>query len=215
MSNFKDRLWRDLVREHGAQLAQIDGTAARHGRRARARVLAGTTVGLAAVGTTLALVLARGEHDPGVCSDSQSQWHGHHRAPQAIRRDPGREREACRLGSAGEARSGQSRMWSGERKCAAGTDRCLGEHGTSPTSLRAPRRLGRGLTHGDSRRQGPGDRCLASGPFGPRETGAPDERRRAGLSAAADAASARTLPARASPTARQQRQQRLERQQRE
>ncbi len=64
MSNFKDRLWRDLVREQGPQLARIDGTAARHGRRARARVLAGTTVGLAAVGTTLALVLGAASTTP-------------------------------------------------------------------------------------------------------------------------------------------------------
>ena len=41
MSKFKDRLWREIVREHGADLAQIqDG--ARQPRRARPRVLAGT-----------------------------------------------------------------------------------------------------------------------------------------------------------------------------
>ena len=59
MSKFKDRLWRELVREHGADLAQIRRPAAKHARRARPRVLAGTTLGLAGAGTALALCSAR------------------------------------------------------------------------------------------------------------------------------------------------------------
>jgi len=57
MSDFKDRLWRDLVRDHGDELARVRRPAAGDGRRVRPRVLAGTTLGLAGVGTALALVL--------------------------------------------------------------------------------------------------------------------------------------------------------------
>ena len=64
MSKFKDRLWRDLVREHGAQLARIDRPAARHSRRARPRVLAGTTLGLAGIGAAMALVLGAASSTP-------------------------------------------------------------------------------------------------------------------------------------------------------
>ncbi|MDQ6803515.1 MAG: hypothetical protein M3065_00815 [Actinomycetota bacterium] len=64
MSKFKDRLWRDLVREHGAELAQVKRAAAQRGRRARPRVLAGTTLGLAGVGITLAVVLSAASSSP-------------------------------------------------------------------------------------------------------------------------------------------------------
>jgi hypothetical protein len=58
MSEFKDRLWRELVREHGADLARLGRPAAKSSRRARPRVLAGTTLALAALGTALTLALS-------------------------------------------------------------------------------------------------------------------------------------------------------------
>jgi len=64
MSKFKDRLWRELVREHGADLAQVKRPAAQHRRRARPRVLAGTTLGLAGAGTALVLVLSAASSSP-------------------------------------------------------------------------------------------------------------------------------------------------------
>ena len=64
MGDFKDRLWRDLVREHGAQLAQTERPPAKHGRRARPRVLAGTTLGLAGIGTAVALALGAASSTP-------------------------------------------------------------------------------------------------------------------------------------------------------
>jgi hypothetical protein len=63
MSDFKDHLWRELVREHGAELAQTPAPASRS-RRRRPRVLAGTTVGLAGLGTTLALALSAAGTSP-------------------------------------------------------------------------------------------------------------------------------------------------------
>jgi hypothetical protein len=67
MSRFTDNLWRDLLREHGAILAQSErpepGWARRLGRAGRAtvlrrrRVLAGGSLGLAGVGTALVLAL--------------------------------------------------------------------------------------------------------------------------------------------------------------
>jgi hypothetical protein len=65
MSKFTDRLWRDLVREHGADLAQMDPLAnAGHRRRARPRVLAGTGVGIAGLATVAALVLGAASSSP-------------------------------------------------------------------------------------------------------------------------------------------------------
>ena len=64
MSRFKDRLWRELLREHGADLAKMTRPAARRGRRARPRVLAGTTAGLAGVGIVLALALSAASSSP-------------------------------------------------------------------------------------------------------------------------------------------------------
>jgi hypothetical protein len=63
MSDFKDHLWRELVREHGAELAQMTAPASRS-RRRRPRLLAGTTVGLAGLGTTLALALSAAGTSP-------------------------------------------------------------------------------------------------------------------------------------------------------
>jgi hypothetical protein len=64
MSKFKDRLWRELVREHGADLAQVKRPVAQRRRGAGPRVLAGTTLGLAGVGTALALVLTAASSSP-------------------------------------------------------------------------------------------------------------------------------------------------------
>jgi hypothetical protein len=63
MSKYKERLWRELVREHGAELAEISRPA-RHGRVARPRLLAGTTVGLAGLGTAIALLLSAASSSP-------------------------------------------------------------------------------------------------------------------------------------------------------
>lgn len=65
MSKFTDRLWRDLVREHGAGLAQMDplATGAQR-RRARPRLLAGTGVGVAGLATAAALLLGATSSSP-------------------------------------------------------------------------------------------------------------------------------------------------------
>jgi hypothetical protein len=60
MTNFKDRLWQELVREHGAALSEAE----KPRRRARPRLLAGTTVSLVAVGTATALVLGAASSSP-------------------------------------------------------------------------------------------------------------------------------------------------------
>jgi hypothetical protein len=56
MSRYTERLWRELVRQHGADLAGISRPT-RRDRVARPRLLAGTSVGLAGVGTAVALAL--------------------------------------------------------------------------------------------------------------------------------------------------------------
>jgi hypothetical protein len=58
MSKFKERLWRDLMREHRSELAQIDRPAAGRARYARPRLLAGTTVGFAVIATAIVLFLS-------------------------------------------------------------------------------------------------------------------------------------------------------------
>jgi hypothetical protein len=61
MSKFTDHLWSDLVREHGATLAQADRPEPVRARGARflrrPRFLAGSTLGLAGVGAALVLIL--------------------------------------------------------------------------------------------------------------------------------------------------------------
>ena len=58
MSKFTDHLWRDLAREHGAALAHADRPEPGQAPLLRRpRVLAGSTLGLAAVGAALALTL--------------------------------------------------------------------------------------------------------------------------------------------------------------
>ena len=58
MGKFEDRLWRELVRRHGPDLAQMTRPAAKRARRARPRVVAGTSFALAGVLAVLALVLS-------------------------------------------------------------------------------------------------------------------------------------------------------------
>ena len=58
MTKFTDHLWSDLAREHGATLANADRPEpGRAPLLRRPRVLAGSTLGLAGVGTALALTL--------------------------------------------------------------------------------------------------------------------------------------------------------------
>lgn len=64
MSKFEDRLWRDLVRRHGADLAQMTRPAAKRARRPRPRLLAGTSVAVAGVGTVAALLLSAASSPP-------------------------------------------------------------------------------------------------------------------------------------------------------
>ena len=76
MSKFEDRLWRDLVRKHGADLAQMTRPAAKPPRRARPRLLAGTSIGLAVAGTAAALVLSAASSPPAfaVSRNSDGTW---------------------------------------------------------------------------------------------------------------------------------------------
>ena len=64
MSKFEDRLWREIVRRHGADLAQVTRPAAKPARRARPRLLAGTSVALAVAGAIVALVLSAASSPP-------------------------------------------------------------------------------------------------------------------------------------------------------
>jgi hypothetical protein len=64
MSKFEDRLWRDLVRKHGADLAQMTRPSAEGAQRARPRLLAGTSVAVAVAVAALALVLSAASSPP-------------------------------------------------------------------------------------------------------------------------------------------------------
>ena len=64
MTKFTDNLWRDLVREHGPALAYADRPEPGRARRPRARVLAGSTLGLACVGTALTVALTAAGSTP-------------------------------------------------------------------------------------------------------------------------------------------------------
>ena len=59
MSKFTDRLWREIVREHGADLREQERPSAGHGRAGRmSRLVAGSgLVGVAGLGAVLAIVL--------------------------------------------------------------------------------------------------------------------------------------------------------------
>ena len=64
MSKFEDRLWRELVRRHGADLAQMTRPGSKRAQRARPRLLAGTSVALAGVLSAVALVLSAASSPP-------------------------------------------------------------------------------------------------------------------------------------------------------
>jgi hypothetical protein len=65
MTRFTDNLWRDLAREHGSTLALADRPEpGRAPLLRRPRVLAGSTLGLAGVGTALVLVLGAASSTP-------------------------------------------------------------------------------------------------------------------------------------------------------
>jgi hypothetical protein len=66
MPDFKDRLWRDLVREHGADLARIQRSAHRRPPR---RVVAAAAAGLAAAGAALLVALGTSGTPPAYAVD--------------------------------------------------------------------------------------------------------------------------------------------------
>jgi hypothetical protein len=57
MTKFADNLWRDLTREHGAALTQADRPEAGRTRRPSSRVIAGSTLAVAAVSAAVTLGL--------------------------------------------------------------------------------------------------------------------------------------------------------------
>ncbi len=63
MSKFEDHLWREFVREHGNALAQMSTPTAKR-RRPRARLVVGTSLGLAGVGAAVAIVLGAASTSP-------------------------------------------------------------------------------------------------------------------------------------------------------
>jgi len=64
MSEFEDNLWLTVVREHGHELARTERTAHTHRRASRPQLLAGTTLGLAAMATAAALLLGASTSPP-------------------------------------------------------------------------------------------------------------------------------------------------------
>ena len=64
MSEFEDNLWREVVEEHGPELAHAQRPATGRGWRTRPRLLAGTTAGAVAVGTGVALLLSATASSP-------------------------------------------------------------------------------------------------------------------------------------------------------
>ena len=66
MNQFEDNLWGSVVDQHGDDLARADAAIATRARRTRARprVLAGSTLGLAGVGAALVLALGAAGSSP-------------------------------------------------------------------------------------------------------------------------------------------------------
>ncbi|MBV9944353.1 MAG: hypothetical protein JO262_19645 [Solirubrobacterales bacterium] len=64
MGKFEDRLWRELVHRHGADLVQMTRPPAKHAPRARPRLLAGSSVALAAAVAAVALLLSAASSPP-------------------------------------------------------------------------------------------------------------------------------------------------------
>jgi hypothetical protein len=73
MTKFSDHLWDDLLRAHGPDLAQAHRPQAGRGRLVRRRgVLAGSTLGLAGVGTALVLALGAASNTPAYAVTTSS-----------------------------------------------------------------------------------------------------------------------------------------------
>lgn len=64
MSEFENNLWIEVVRNHGDELARIGRTVHEHRRTTRPKLLAGTTLGLAATATAAALLLGASTSPP-------------------------------------------------------------------------------------------------------------------------------------------------------
>lgn len=64
MSGFEDNLWLAVVREHGDELARAGRTVRERRRAPRPQLLAGTTVGLAAMATGATLLLGASSSSP-------------------------------------------------------------------------------------------------------------------------------------------------------
>jgi hypothetical protein len=64
MSEFEDNLWLEVVREHGHVLARAGRPGRKQRRATRPQLLAGTTVGLAAIATAAALLLGASTSPP-------------------------------------------------------------------------------------------------------------------------------------------------------
>jgi len=64
MSKFTDRLWREIVREHGPELAQLESPSAGSRRRTRPRLLAGTGAGAAALAGVVAVIVSAASSAP-------------------------------------------------------------------------------------------------------------------------------------------------------
>jgi hypothetical protein len=64
MSEFEDNLWLEVVRKHGAELASTERTRRTLRRATRPQLLAGTTVGLAAMATAAALLFGASTSPP-------------------------------------------------------------------------------------------------------------------------------------------------------
>ena len=64
MSEFEDNLWLSVVREHGDELARTGRMVHKHRKAPRPQLLAGTTLGLAAIATTAALLLGASTSSP-------------------------------------------------------------------------------------------------------------------------------------------------------
>ena len=64
MSEFEDNLWLEVLRDRGDELARATRTAREHRRASRPQLLAGTTVGLAAIATAAMLLLGASTSAP-------------------------------------------------------------------------------------------------------------------------------------------------------
>lgn len=64
MSEFEDNLWLEVVREHGHELARAGRRGRKHRRATRPQLLAGTTVGVAAIATAAAVLFGASTSSP-------------------------------------------------------------------------------------------------------------------------------------------------------